>query len=154
MSVKDKLHGYFTTFIKCIKERFSNKKKMLICRFDGIGDYVIMSKFLKYVKNSEKYKDYKIIFAGINEFTEFAEKYSKKYIDEFIWINYPNFMSNENYRKQCLKMFSKLHVDEVVSPVYDREAYVCEKVIQSLHHAKKIIGHKGPLWSLCSCPEG
>jgi len=43
-----------------------------------------------------------------------------------IWINYQQFMANKEYRKQCLKNFSKLRVDEVVSPVYDREAYVCD----------------------------
>lgn len=135
------------SILKYLNSYFNKPKQLLICRFDGIGDYVIMHKFLKFVRNSNKYKNYKIIFAGRNEFSEYAQKFDNEYIDEFIWINYQQFMANKEYRKQCLKNFSKLRVDEVVSPVYDREAYVCEKIIGSLK-SKNIIGHKGPLTRL------
>ena len=142
-----RLHLSFLFFKFSIKkrERKLKKKILLICRFDGIGDYVIMRKFLKNIRYSEKYKNYKIIFAGRNEFSEFAERHDKDYIDEFIWINYLKFMECKKYRKQCLKLFSKLRVDDVISPVYDREAYVCEKVIQAFKHAKNIIGHYGQI---------
>lgn len=134
-----------------METEIENKKKtLLICRFDGIGDYVIMRQFFKSIRNSKKYKDYKIIFAGRNEFADFAEKYDKEYIDEFIWIHYPSFMAEQEVRKKYLQMFEKMEVDEVISPVYDREVYVCEKVIDQFKNSI-VYGHKGPLGRLKKC---
>ena len=133
-------------FIKIRKNLKLNikKKTLLICRFDGIGDYLIMRKYLKNIRYSEKYKDYYIIFAGRNEFSEFAEKYDKKYIDKFIWVNYSEYMSNKNVRKEYYKLFSKLNVNEVISPVYDREPIVCEPIVGSVKAEIKY-GHSGPM---------
>lgn len=130
-----------------IKEK---KKTLLICRFDGIGDYIIMRRFFKSIRNSKKYKDYKIIFAGRNEFSAFSEKYDKEYIDEFIWIPYASFMAEQEVRKKYLQMFEKMEVDEVISPVYDREVYVCEKVIDQFKDSF-VYGQKGPLNRLKKC---
>lgn len=120
------------------------QKTLLICRFDGIGDYVIMRRFFKCIRNSKKYRNYKIIFAGKDEFSTFAEKYDKEYFDEFIWVPISSFISEQEVRKKYLQMFEKMEVDEVISPVYDREVNVCEKVIDQFKNSF-VYGQKGPL---------
>ena len=51
----------------------TSSKELLIVNTDSIGDYILFRNFLKEIKNSEKYKDYKIVLLGCEKYKDFAE---------------------------------------------------------------------------------
>ncbi|MDW8465862.1 MAG: hypothetical protein RML35_06685 [Chloroherpetonaceae bacterium] len=62
-------------------------KTLLILRLDEIGDYVLFRNFLKEIRESERFKDYKITLCGNAAWKDLAEAFDKESVDEFIWIS-------------------------------------------------------------------
>lgn len=61
-------------------------KEILIVNTDSIGDYILFRNFLKKIKNSNKYKDYKIVLLGCEKYKDFAEYLDSDIIDKFLWV--------------------------------------------------------------------
>ncbi len=80
-------HTIFHPFLNKSFCNYFGIKTLLICRFGGIGDYLLIRPFFKYLRNCEKFKDYKIIFAGRSEFIDLAKKYDDEYIDDYLCVN-------------------------------------------------------------------
>lgn len=53
--------------------KFFGIKTLLIIRLDGIGDYILTRPFFKNLRNSKRFKDYKIIFVGSPDFVELSK---------------------------------------------------------------------------------
>ncbi len=119
---------------------------VVVIRTDGIGDYILMHNFLYYVKNSEKYKDKKLVFIGRQDFSQLSEQYDYSIVDKFIWINFDNWMSRLKkifYRRFIyLKLFG-YRIDTIISPVHEKDTLITESLIHNLK-AKEVIGCKGP----------
>lgn len=76
---------------------FTKANTLLIIRTDGIGDYVLFRNFIKSIKESERFKNYKITLFGNVLWKELAETYDKEYIDKFIWIDKKKFWSKSGW---------------------------------------------------------
>lgn len=61
-------------------------KEMLIVNSDSIGDYILFRNFLREIKKSEKYKDYKIVLLGNEKYKDFAEYLDSDVVDKFLWM--------------------------------------------------------------------
>ncbi len=61
-------------------------KELLIVNSDSIGDYILSRNFLREIKNSEKYKDYKIVLLGSEKYKDFAEYLDTDVVDKFLWM--------------------------------------------------------------------
>jgi len=94
------------------------KKSLLIIRLDAIGDYVLFRNYIEVLKNSEKYKDYKITLVGNIAWKSIAEELDSKYIDNFIWTDREKFEKNFIYRYKKLKKISSKGYDVVINPTY------------------------------------
>lgn len=64
----------------------TSPKELLIVNTDSIGDYILFRNFLKTVKNSKKYKDYKIVLLGCEKYKDFAEYLDSDTVDKFLWV--------------------------------------------------------------------
>ena len=89
-------------------------KELLIVNSDSIGDYVIFRNFLREIKNSEKYKDYKIVLLGSEKYKDFAEYLDSDVVDKFLWIpqrpeswspEEMNRVKNDLFNRQGLKRY-------------------------------------------------
>ena len=109
-------------------------KTMLISRFDGIGDFLLTRPFIKYIKESQKFKDYKIILAGKPEFVEIAKRYDDKYIDDYITCNFRNTKAYKNLINSASKMYFSI----VVNPVDSKVNTKWEKFVKEVKADAKI----------------
>jgi len=97
-----------------------NVKELLIVNTDSIGDYIIFRNFLKEIKNSEKYKGYKITLLGSDVFKEFAEYLDSDIVDTFLWSK-PRAQEFSTEDKNQLK--SDLHNRQGMKYFYDTIIY-------------------------------
>jgi ADP-heptose:LPS heptosyltransferase len=120
----------------------SSEKTCLILRLDGIGDYVLFRPFIKELKNSKKYKGYRLTLLCDSSLQGFADKLDGEYIDEFIWLKRNKFFKNPFYALGFLKKLSVLSFDSLISPVHTRNFFFTDTFVH-LIKAKEKIGSIG-----------
>ncbi|PZP46670.1 MAG: hypothetical protein DI598_11785 [Pseudopedobacter saltans] len=81
----------------------ANSDTLLLVRPDEIGDYILCRHVLPIIRNSEKYRNKKIIYVGNKNYKDIAETLDKDYIDTFIWIDKPKFKNDASYRISILE---------------------------------------------------
>lgn len=102
-------------------------KEVLIVNTDSIGDYILFRNFLKEVKISEKYKDYKITLFGCEKYKEFAEYLDSDIVDRFIWCPArPQNLSKEELNELRKKLHDngglKYYYDTIIFASYNSMA--------------------------------
>ncbi|MEJ2617263.1 MAG: hypothetical protein P8Z35_20095, partial [Ignavibacteriaceae bacterium] len=130
---------------------FINNKKIklvpgsiLIIRLDAIGDYVLFRNFIKILKESTKYKNYKITLCGNIAWKELAENLDKDVVENFIWINRKNFYGNLIYKYRILKQIHNSGFEIAVETTYSREILFGDEIIK-VSGAVERIGNTGSL---------
>ncbi len=91
-------------------------KEILIVNSDSIGDYILFRNFLKEIKLSEKYKNYKLVLLGCEKYKNFAEYLDNDIIDKFLWI--PQRPQNLS-AKELEKIRCDLHNKQGMKHFYD-----------------------------------
>jgi ADP-heptose:LPS heptosyltransferase len=120
-------------------EAFDNY--LLLIRLDSIGDYILFRNFIAVLKNSEKFRNYKFIFAGNIIWKDISEELDKEYIEKFIWIDLKK-ITNPLYRFKKLRELSYFGYDYVISPVQSRRFFYGDAIVKFVNAKEKI------------CPEG
>lgn len=115
-------HTIFHPFLNKSFCNYFGIKTLLICRFNGIGDYLLTRPFFKSLRNSEKFKNYKIIFAGKPEFIELAKKYDNEYFDDYLCLNIQKGMTKSNIKKLLKR---NVGVTCIINP--------CDSTIVNIH---------------------
>ncbi|WP_141266848.1 glycosyltransferase family 9 protein [Thermodesulfovibrio sp. Kuro-1] len=140
--VKLSIHTVINSLIKPSQK--VEHKSMLIIRLDAIGDYILFRNFIKILKDSDKFKGYKITLLGNIAWKELAETLDSKEISHFIWLDRKKFAKNPYYRLKKLKEITAKGYELVISPVYSREFYYCDTIIKLISAGQKI-GSSGNL---------
>lgn len=127
--------------VACRRRSFFTKRStLLLLKLDSIGDYILFRDLIQVVRQSEKYKNYKITLCGNLWWKDLAEQLDATYIDEFIWVEYAK-MTDFNYR---FNLFRKIHskgYEVLLHPTYSRDNASDNIVIHS--GAKYRIGYNG-----------
>ncbi|MFH1565486.1 MAG: glycosyltransferase family 9 protein [bacterium] len=135
------LHDVYFWFLRLIffwiLTKKSKNKKLLIIRTDHIGDFIIFSPAIKYIKSI--YPDYEIYFLGNRILAEIINWFPQ--IDQFIPLDIKKFQFNPFYYLQIFYRLRKEFFDIVLCPVYSRSFTVDELV--RISNAKKKIGFSG-----------
>ncbi|MGB9794569.1 glycosyltransferase family 9 protein [Caldisericum exile] len=118
-------------------------KNILLVRLDAIGDYILFRNFIEVLKNSEKYKGYKITLVGNIAWKEIAEFLDKNFVEEFIWVDVKKFFRNPIYRFKVLKEISKKTYKVVIHPTYSR-TFDADAIVR-IANAEEKIGSIGDL---------
>ena len=63
-------------------------KTLLISRFNGVGDFLLFRPFLKSVKMSKKYGNYKIILVSFSDYIGLDKKFYKNNVDYYIPVSH------------------------------------------------------------------
>jgi len=114
------------------------EKTLVIVKNDFIGDYVLFRNVLPYIRQSEKYKDYKIILIGNITWKNLAETLDAKYYDEMIWVAYDKLFKNFRYRSRTIKSLLSRGFDTLFYPVYTGDYYTETFFISKIKANKKI----------------
>jgi len=121
-----------------------NKNEVLLIKTDEIGDYLLFRDYLSFIRNSDKFKNYKIILCGNKIWKDIALNFDKSFIDEFVWIDKTSFNKNLLYRVNFLKSISRQNPETVINCSYSRNFFIDDSIIESTR-AKYKIGFKTDL---------
>ena len=144
LNIKESSGQFIDYFINLIlpKNKISGGYLLLI-RLDSIGDYILFRNFIAVLKNSEKFRNYKFIFAGNIIWKDISEELDKEYIEKFIWVDLKKF-TNPLYRFKKLRELSYFGYDYVISPVQSRRFFYGDAIVKFVN-AKEKIGSEGDL---------
>ncbi|MBU1863541.1 MAG: hypothetical protein KKH94_07770 [Candidatus Omnitrophica bacterium] len=92
-------------------------RKILIVRPDSIGDYILFSGFLKYIR--EAYRDYFISILLQEHVAELAR--DCPYIDEITPFNRQKFITERVYTQEVMRNLRSKKYSVVLYPVYSRD---------------------------------
>ena len=121
------------------------EKTLVIVKNDFIGDYILFRNFLPYIKQSEKYKDYKIILIGNVTWKNLAETLDAEYYDEMIWVSYDKLFKDLRYRSRIMKSILSRGFEKLFYPVYTGDAYTEDFFISKINAKDKIKITPNPL---------
>ncbi|MBA3665087.1 MAG: glycosyltransferase family 9 protein [Bacteroidetes bacterium] len=128
--------------------RASASKEILVIKIDSIGDYILFRNFLKSIKESKKFKNYRITLLGNVWYKEFAEAFDRDVVDEFIWVDLHQLKKISTFNSLA-KKFHASGFEYVVSPSYSpaiedvRLLYLCG--------ARNKVFHKGNDLNVKAC---
>lgn len=117
---------------------------LLLVRLDAIGDYILFRNFIKEVKRSSKYKNYKITLCGNILWRELAETFDEQEIDNYIWIDRNKHSKNFLYRYKIFKTIYSKGFEIAVCPTYSREILYDDLIIKA-SFASERVGSEGAL---------
>lgn len=119
-----------------------NPKSLLLIRLDAIGDYVLFRNFIKILKESSKYKNYKITLCGNMLWKEIAGSLDVDAVDNFIWIDRKKFFNSLSYKYKTLKRIRNYGFEVAIETTFSREILYGDEIIK-VSRAKERIGSKG-----------
>ena len=124
----------------------SSAKEILLVDTDSIGDYILFRNFLRFIKQSKKYHDYKITLLGTTTYKNFAEYLDSDIIDNFIFVpDRPQNLSDSALEE----LIKKLHNEQGLKYFYDTIIFnsfnsmpkrgAHEKIIKNIIHNHRSI---------------
>lgn len=131
-------------FIISLYPRKESSEKLLIIRLDSIGDYILIRNFFTSIKESKKYKNYKITLCGNIVWKNLAETFDGDVISDFIWIDRKKFNNNPVYKFRILKQIYLAGFNTVIDTTYTREILFGDSIVRT-SKAKYKIGSTGSL---------
>lgn len=116
-------------------QRPSEKKSdaILVVKPEAIGDYVLFRNLLRDLRKGRKEK---IILLGNELWKNIAEKFDRKYVNRFIFLNRGKFFQNDEYRQNLLNEINDIGIKEVIYPTFSRQFEV-DYFISKINAEKK-----------------
>jgi ADP-heptose:LPS heptosyltransferase len=116
------------------------RKRLLIVRLDAIGDYVLFRNCISEIKNSKRFKGFKIYLLGNVAFKDLAEKFDSSFVDEFIWVRPHELRLTFRRLKILLKLKAKFF-HTILNPSHTRFPEI--DIFFNEIYPKNLIGSKG-----------
>lgn len=124
--------------------QIKSPKTLLLIRLDSIGDYILVRDFIRIIKKSKKFYDYKITLCGNILWKDIALTFDSEIIDEFIWIDRKKFNDNPFYKFNVLKQVYRKGFEVAIDTTYSREILYGDSIVNT-SRAKEKIGSAGSL---------
>ena len=133
------INVFFATFFAKKNKLILNEPKSLAIIFDeAIGDYILFRNFLKTIRESKKYSDYKITFICNSIVKELVLFLDSEYIDNYIWIDIAKLKKNTLYRYYTLISLSHLCFTELLIPSDSRNVLTSDMLALAIQSEKKV----------------
>lgn len=111
-----RLFKNWRVFLEQLPKYEITEKKLAIVRLDDIGDYLLWRNFIEVYKQSERYKDYTITLIGNVVWKSIFEAFDSKFVDETIWVNKQEYLSNEAYRIALWQNIRAQKFETIIGP--------------------------------------
>ena len=112
-------------------------KTLLFTRVDGIGDFMISRPYIRCIKNSAKYGEYKIVFLGKSETIDILKKYDYDYIDAYISTP-PIYPKDEKELFKEIQKYKNLSFNVIINPTDCKIVDFLEGIIRTIKADEKI----------------
>ncbi|MEE8357309.1 MAG: glycosyltransferase family 9 protein [Anaerolineales bacterium] len=125
------------------KKSTSTKKKILIVRLDGIGDYILFIEFLRGLRDLYPDNDFELTLVGNLLWKDLGEK--NPFVDHTVFISRERFRKEAAYRFRALRDIARRSFDIAINPTISREALMGDSIMQASSAAVRIgsIGYGG-----------
>lgn len=139
----------YTKFVKIfgIRIKFKNSKYPVLGLLDpgGIGDYIFCRPYFKYIKQSTKFKNYKIIFITKDKYEDFVKVYDSEYFDEIISYDAIKFENNKKYKKRLIKNINNHCIETLanlrcLTVIYEKDWDVRYEIAKGINAKQKMVG--------------
>ncbi len=138
--VSIKLYIIDTFFTADIKNK-NYEKKLLLIKMDELGDYILFRAFFKLIRNSLKYKDYKITIIGNIKWKDICRNLDSENYDDEIWVDKKLFTSSIKYRFEILRKVRIEKFDTILNPSSSRNFIIDDAIVRAAK-AKNNIGFR------------
>jgi ADP-heptose:LPS heptosyltransferase len=135
---------YFLFKLLSFNKASITKDTLLLVRLDSIGDYVLLRNFIRLLKESNKYKNYRVTLCGNIIWKELAETLDSDSIDKFLWLDRKKFKSSVVYKYNFLKEIKMCGFETTVDLTYSREILFGDAIVKA-SNASERIGSEGSL---------
>jgi ADP-heptose:LPS heptosyltransferase len=117
---------YLAVYFLAIKKRDKsvsrdNSHSLLIIRLDAIGDYILFRNYLERLRTSAQFRAFKITLCGNSNWKDLAEYFDAPFVNDFIWIDRKQFISNFRYTVDQLRRVRSRRFDIALQPTYSRD---------------------------------
>ncbi len=114
----------------------STKKKILIVRLDGIGDYILSIEFLRGLRELYPGNDFELTLVGNWLWKDIGEK--NPFVDHTVFISRERFRKEAVYRFRALRDISRRSFDIAINPMFSREALMGDSIVRASSAAVRI----------------
>lgn len=97
------------------KNKDNKVKFLLLVEPGGIGDYILIRPYLKFIKQSPKYKNYKIIYLAKDSYIDFVRAYDYEQFDYMIPYNVQALDDSRDYRRYLIKKLNEFNIDTILN---------------------------------------
>ena len=116
----------------------SQKKHLLIIKADAIGDYILFRNYIEILRQSERYKGYRIDLLGNIVWQEMALAYDASFINNFYFINANSLYYDPVKTIKLGWLLFKNNYEIVLQPSFTRVLFT--DGLAALTAAKQMIG--------------
>ena len=116
----------------------SGQKRLLIIKADAIGDFILFRNYIEILRQSEKYRDYRIDLVGNIVWQDMALAYDASLINNFYFINTNSLYDDPVKTIKLGWCLFKNNYEVVLQPSYTR-LFITDG-LAALTAAKQIIG--------------
>lgn len=102
-------------FSSLLKFKSEKEKVLLLIEPGGIGDYILIRPYLKFIKQSPKYKDFKVVYLSKDSYIDFVRAYDSEHLDLIIPYSTKDLDENRDYRKYLVNKINSLNVDTILN---------------------------------------
>jgi len=135
--LKALFYTLFDSLVSIRAKSSPSSQELIIVKLDAIGDYVLFRNYLKSIKESPKYKNWKVTLVGNALWKDLATHLDTNEVDSFIWINKKQYMRNLNYRASLISKLREKSYDVLMAPTFSR-TYFDDLINRSIPSQRKI----------------
>lgn len=88
-------------------------KTILVINYQGLGDLILTYGSIALLKQSAKFKDYKIVLVTRHDFANLI-KYTDVFVDEIFVFDACKFLDNSKYNKKILRRLKKYNAEVII----------------------------------------
>ncbi len=105
------------------KPRWFSQKAIIIIKTDAIGDFMLFRKAIQAIKESQKYRNYKIYLLGNEVWKDLAISLDGNFVNGFFWLNRHACKNPADpfYRQQLVFDINKIRFEKLVYFSFSRE---------------------------------
>lgn len=126
-----RLFKQWAVLIKQLPKETISEKKLAIIRLDDIGDYLLWRNFIAVYKQSERFATYSITLIGNVVWKSIFEAFDSETVDETIWVNKQEYLSNEGYRNVLWQKIRAQKFETIICPSRTRPLLLDDLIVMA-----------------------
>ncbi len=124
-----RLFKLWAVLLKQLPKETISEKKLAIVRLDDIGDYLLWRNFIAVYKQSERFAAYSITLIGNVVWKSIFEAFDSDSVDETIWVNKQEYLSNDGYRDELWQQIRAQKFETIICPSRTRPLLLDDLIV-------------------------